>query len=87
MYNFCRRCGHDCYSTGSGKIADPTRKWWQFWKTITCPECGDTQLKVQINEQLLRELDKQLYLIGKLNAQIRWKLNRRRWQLEKQLIQ
>lgn len=40
MYNFCRRCGHDCYSTGSGKIADPTRKWWQFWKTITCPECG-----------------------------------------------
>lgn len=23
-----------------GRIPDPDRAWWQFWKRITCPDCG-----------------------------------------------
>lgn len=37
---FCRRCGFTSRAPGCGRIPDPDRKWWQFWKTIVCPECG-----------------------------------------------
>ena len=39
-WNYCRRCGHSPASPGWGTIADPNRRWWQFWKTVTCPDCG-----------------------------------------------
>lgn len=39
-HNFCRRCGSHAGSSGSGRIADPNRCWWQFWKVILCPDCG-----------------------------------------------
>ncbi len=33
---YCERCN------GSGHVAEPNRKWWQFWKRAICPDCvGD----------------------------------------------
>lgn len=33
-YNFCKKCG------AVGRMPDPQRKWWQFWKTVPCDACG-----------------------------------------------
>ena len=35
----CLNCGGDD-GYGSGRVMDPQRRWWQFWKTIPCPACG-----------------------------------------------
>jgi hypothetical protein len=39
-YNHCRKCGLSSRAPGSGRIADPARKWWQFWRTVECDACG-----------------------------------------------
>lgn len=39
-YNYCRKCGFGPDSAGFGTTPDPDRKWWQFWKVVTCDTCG-----------------------------------------------
>lgn len=39
-HNYCRTCGNNSGSPGSGTVPDPSRKWWQFWKRIPCASCG-----------------------------------------------
>lgn len=39
-YNYCRGCGNNCASPGSGQIHDPAAPWWMVWRTIPCPKCG-----------------------------------------------
>lgn len=36
MVNWCDGCG----GHGSGRVRDPSAKWWQFWKTVPCVACG-----------------------------------------------
>lgn len=38
--NGCCTCSSLAGSIGSGVIPDPSKKWWQFGKTIICPDCG-----------------------------------------------
>lgn len=40
MFNYCRVCGSSPYGVGTGRVKDPKRKWFEVWKTITCPACG-----------------------------------------------
>jgi len=39
---WCPKCGGSRYGPGSGRVPNPNRRWWQFWKTIMCPACGGT---------------------------------------------
>ena len=34
MIRWCLSCA------GSGRISDPNRRWWQWFKAINCPACG-----------------------------------------------
>lgn len=36
---FCSRCAGYC------SVADPQRKWWQFWKTVQCSVCDGMGIK------------------------------------------
>ena len=42
MYNYCRRCGYSPHTPGLGVVRDPRARWWQFWRTVPCPDCGGT---------------------------------------------
>lgn len=39
-YNYCRACGIDCSSPGTGYVNDPAAPWWAFWRRIPCSRCG-----------------------------------------------
>jgi hypothetical protein len=39
-HNYCRGCGYNCGSPGSGTIRDPAAPWWKFWRRAECPSCG-----------------------------------------------
>ena len=39
-FNWCMKCGFSSGSVGTGRMPDPQRKWWQFWKTVPCDACG-----------------------------------------------
>lgn len=32
--NYCSTC------RGGGIVANTSRKWWQFWKSVLCVKCG-----------------------------------------------
>lgn len=36
--NWCEKCFGK--SLEPGRIPDPDRRWWQFWKTVPCNACG-----------------------------------------------
>ena len=42
QFAYCRKCGECPYGRSSGKINDPDRKWFEFWKKVECPECEGT---------------------------------------------
>ena len=38
--NGCDVCGPGAPHRGRGRVADPKRRWWQFWKMVDCSYCG-----------------------------------------------
>jgi len=42
--NGCSKCGSyfGAPRPGTGMMADPSRKWWQFWRCVPCDGCDGT---------------------------------------------
>lgn len=66
----CWNCGGDDLGLGCGLVRDPQAKWWQIWRSVTCPAClgsGRREPEEAFQETMLGSMHKDRTVVHKSN--------------------